>query len=74
MGGRLNRSRKIAFRFNGRSFSGFEGDTLASAVLAAGESVIARSWKYHRPRGIVSCGVEEPSALVQLESGAHTIP
>ncbi|HOZ65149.1 MAG TPA: 2Fe-2S iron-sulfur cluster-binding protein, partial [Burkholderiaceae bacterium] len=74
MGERLDRSRKIAFRFNGRSFSGFEGDTLASAVLAAGESVIARSWKYHRPRGIVSCGVEEPSALVQLESGAHTIP
>ena len=74
LGGRLNRSRKIAFRFNGRSFTGFEGDTLASAVLAAGESVVARSWKYHRPRGIISCGVEEPSALVQIESGAHTIP
>jgi sarcosine oxidase subunit alpha len=74
MGGRLDRTRKISFRFNGRAYSGFAGDTLASALLAAGESVLARSWKYHRPRGIITSGIEEPSALAQLESGAHTIP
>ena len=73
-GSRLDRARPLTFNFNGRSFSGFAGDTLASAVLAAGETVLSRSWKYHRPRAIVTCGIEEPSALVQLESGAWTIP
>ena len=73
-GSRLDRTRPIAFQFNGRGYSGFAGDTLASAVLAAGETVLSRSWKYHRPRAIVSSGIEEPSALVQLESGAWTIP
>jgi sarcosine oxidase subunit alpha len=73
-GTRLDRSRALNFRFNGRSFKGFAGDTLASAVLAAGETVLSRSWKYHRPRSIVSSGIEEPSALVQVESGAWTIP
>ena len=73
-GSRLDRSRPLKFQFNGRSYHGFAGDTLASAVLAAGATVLSRSWKYHRPRAIVSSGIEEPSALVQLESGAHTIP
>ena len=73
-GSRLDRSRALGFEFNGRSYSGFAGDTLASAVLAAGETVLSRSWKYHRPRSIVSSGIEEPSALVQLEQGAWTIP
>ena len=73
-GSRLDRTRPLSFQFNGRSYSGFAGDTLASAVLAAGETVLSRSWKYHRPRSIVSSGIEEPSALVQLESGAWTIP
>jgi sarcosine oxidase subunit alpha len=73
-GVRLDRARTLNFQFNGRSFQGFAGDTLASAVLAAGETVLSRSWKYHRPRSIVSCGIEEPSALVQIESGAWTIP
>lgn len=71
---RLDRKRTVRFRFNGRELQGFAGDTLASAVLAAGETVLSRSWKYHRPRAILTCGVEEPAALVQLESGAHTIP
>ena len=74
LGTRINRARQITFQFNGRSYSGFAGDTLASALLAAGESVLSHSWKYHRPRGIVSSGIEEPSALVQLETGRHTIP
>lgn len=73
-GVRLDRSRKISFQFNGANLAGFAGDTLASALLAAGQGVLARSWKYHRPRGIVTCGPEEPSALAQLESGAITIP
>jgi sarcosine oxidase, subunit alpha len=73
-GQRLDRSQKITFQFNNRTYHGFKGDTLASALLAAGDMVVARSWKYHRPRGITSCGIEEPSALAQLESGAHTIP
>ena len=73
-GSRIDRSKPLKFLFNGRSFQGFAGDTLASAVLAAGETVLSRSWKYHRPRSIVSSGIEEPSALVQLESGAWTIP
>ncbi len=74
LGTRLNRSRKVNFRFNGKDFSGFQGDTLASALLASGEALFARSWKYHRPRGIITCGIEEPSALVQFETGARTIP
>ena len=74
LGARINRAKKVAFHFNGRSYAGFEGDTLASALLAAGESVLSHSWKYHRPRGIVTSGIEEPSALVQLESGKDTIP
>ena len=74
MGERLDRGRALTFHFEGKTYSGFAGDTLASALLAADVSVIARSWKYHRPRGIVTCGIEEPSALVQLESGAYTIP
>ncbi|MDP3249681.1 MAG: (2Fe-2S)-binding protein, partial [Polaromonas sp.] len=71
---RLDRKRTLNFRFNGRSYQGFAGDTLASAVLAAGDSVLSRSWKYHRARGVLTCGVEEPAALVQLESGDKTIP
>ena len=73
-GSRIDRSRPLSFRFNGRSFQGFAGDTLASAVLAAGETVLSRSWKYHRPRAILTSGIEEPSGLVQMESGAWTIP
>ena len=73
-GERIDRSKTVQFKFNDRVFKGFAGDTLASALLAAGESLFSRSWKYHRPRGIVTSGIEEPSALVQLESGAHTIP
>ena len=73
-GGRIDRDRVLTFRFNGREFSGHTGDTLASALLAAGEQLVARSFKYHRPRGILSAGSEEPNALVQLERGARTQP
>ena len=73
-GGRVDRSRALAFTFNGRGYQGFAGDTLASALLANGVTLVARSWKYHRPRGIVAAGVEEPNAVVQLEEGAFTVP
>lgn len=71
---RVDRSKPINFTFNGKAYAGCQGDTVASALLANDVAVVARSWKYHRPRGIVSCGVEEPNALLQLEEGAHTIP
>lgn len=65
-GSAIDRTRTIRFRFDGRDFSAHPGDTLASALLAAGEHLVARSFKYHRPRGILSAGAEEPAALVQL--------
>jgi sarcosine oxidase subunit alpha len=64
-GGRIDRRNLINFTFNGRNLSGYQGDTLASALLANGHHMVARSIKYHRPRGIFSAGLEEPSALVQ---------
>ena len=73
-GGRIDRSRKLRFSFNGKLYWGHPGDTLASALLANGVHFVARSFKYHRPRGILTAGVEEPNALVQLESGPWTIP
>jgi sarcosine oxidase subunit alpha len=73
-GGRIDRTRVLRFTFNGRAYQGHAGDTLASALLANGVSLVARSWKYHRPRGILSAGVEEPNALVQLFDGARTVP
>ncbi|UWR05369.1 (2Fe-2S)-binding protein (plasmid) [Ruegeria conchae] len=66
-GGRIDRSRTLRFTFNGKSYEGFEGDTLASALLANGVRVTARSFKYHRPRGIVGHGPEEPATLVELD-------
>jgi sarcosine oxidase subunit alpha len=73
-GGHINRKQTLRFTFNGRSYEGLAGDTLASALLANGVKLVARSWKYHRPRGILSAGVEEPNALVQLFEGARTVP
>jgi sarcosine oxidase subunit alpha len=73
-GGRINRAIPLTFTFNGRTYQGYQGDTLASALLANGMHFVARSWKYHRPRGIVTAGVEEPNAIVQLERGAYTVP
>ncbi|MCV2873497.1 sarcosine oxidase subunit alpha family protein [Defluviimonas sp. WL0050] len=66
-GGRIDRSRPLRFRFDGRDYQGFAGDTLASALLANGVRIAARSFKYHRPRGIMGAGVEEPAVLVELE-------
>lgn len=64
----------IYFTFDGKRYQGYPGDTLASALIANGVAIVGRSFKYHRPRGIYSDGLEEPSALVQLETGANTVP
>ena len=73
-GGRIDRRQSLRFTFNHRAYQGYAGDTLASALLANGVSLIGRSFKYHRPRGVFSAGAEEPNALVQLESGARAQP
>jgi len=73
-GGRIDRSRPLRFSFNGKSLEGYAGDTLASALLANGVSLIGRSFKLHRPRGIVAAGAEEPNAIVQIGKGASTQP
>jgi len=73
-GGRVNRAIPLTFTFNGRTYQGFQGDTLASALLANGVHFVARSFKYHRPRGIMTAGVEEPNAVVQLEAGPYSVP
>ncbi|MBS7807899.1 sarcosine oxidase subunit alpha family protein [Variovorax sp. PCZ-1] len=73
-GGRIDRSRTIRFTFDSKQYNGYAGDTLASALLANGVTLVARSWKYHRPRGLLGAGVEEPNALVQLHEGARTVP
>ena len=73
-GGRIDRSSTINFRFNGKSYQGYAGDTLASALLANGVRVVGRSLKFHRPRGVLSAGVEEPNALLNVDVGNGMIP
>ena len=72
--GRIDRDTRIEFTFNGRTLQGHAGDTLASALLANGVHLVGRSYKYHRPRGILTAGSDEPNAIVQLEHGAYTTP
>ncbi len=73
-GGRVDRTRLIELRFDGRALRAHPGDTLASALLANGIRLVGRSFKYHRPRGILSAGPEEPSALVTVGTGARATP
>ena len=73
-GGIIDRARPLDFIFNGRRYQGYEGDSLASALLANGVKVVGRSFKYHRPRGVMTAGPEEPNALVQLGEGARSEP
>ena len=73
-GGQIDRDRKLSFRFDGRYYKGHPGDTLASALMANGVRLMGRSFKYHRPRGVLSAGSEEPNALVELRSGARQEP
>ena len=73
-GGSVDRAQALRFEFDGSGYAGIAGDTLASALLANGVLLLARSFKYHRPRGVFSAGAEEPNALVQLARGAQTEP
>jgi heterotetrameric sarcosine oxidase gamma subunit len=73
-GGLIDRTQPLAFKFDDVSYSGFAGDTLASALLACGVRLIGRSFKYHRPRGILTAGSEEPNALVELRLGSRREP
>src|SRR5688572_25566300 len=70
-GGLIKRERQLGFTFDGKGFHGFEGDTLASALIASGVKLVGRSFKYHRPRGILTAGSAEPNALVELGQGGR---
>ncbi|VDC28579.1 sarcosine oxidase subunit alpha family protein [Pseudogemmobacter humi] len=72
--GIIDRSRPVRFRFDGRDYTGFRGDTLASALLANGVRLMGRSFKYHRPRGVLSAGSEEPNALVEVLGKTNRTP
>ena len=74
-GGRLlNKDVPLNFTFNGRKMQGYEGDTLASALMANNQMLMGRSFKYHRPRGVVSSGAEEPNALINMGEGTRFEP
>src|ERR1700689_2211787 len=73
-GGLIDRAESLRFSFDGRSYVGHPGDTLASALIANGVKLVGRSFKYHRPRGIFSAGSDEPNALVELRDGRRREP
>jgi heterotetrameric sarcosine oxidase alpha subunit len=73
-GGLIDRERPVEFKFDGRAYTGRHGDTLASALIANGVRLFGRSFKYHRPRGVLTAGPEEPNALVTLRAGADAEP
>src|SRR5258708_249835 len=73
-GGLVDRSKPLQFSFDGKKYSGFAGDTLASALMANNVRLLGRSFKYHRPRGLVTAGSDEPNALVELRRGARREP
>ncbi len=73
VGGRVNRAAPLAFTFDGKAYKGLEGDSLASALLASGVMLFGRSFKYHRPRGILGMGSEEPNALMTVDRGPGRI-
>ena len=72
--GFINRDKKISFKFNGKEYFGFKGDTLASALLSNGIHLVGRSFKYHRPRGFFGAGVDEPNAKLQIELNGYSEP
>ncbi len=72
--GLIDRAQPVSFHFDGREISGYKGDTIASALLAKGIKLMGRSFKYHRPRGVMTAGPEEPNALMQVGTGAAMMP
>ena len=73
-GGQIDRATSLSFEFDGKTFEGHQGDTLASALLANGVTLMGRSFKYHRPRGPITAGAAEPNALVELREGGRKEP
>src|SRR4030042_6572582 len=73
-GSRIDRTKKVHFSFDGKQLTAFAGDTLASAVMANGSKVFGRSFKYHRPRGVIGLGSEEMNALLGVGDGARHEP
>src|SRR5258708_1297213 len=73
-GGQIDRTREIAFEFDHCAYHGFAGDTVASALLAGGVSVVGRSFKFHRPRGVLTAGLAEPNALLTVGTGGRRQP
>ncbi|HEX3066590.1 MAG TPA: 2Fe-2S iron-sulfur cluster-binding protein, partial [Dongiaceae bacterium] len=73
-GGRIDRGSPLSFQLDGKTIPGFKGDTLASAMFASGLTLVGRSFKYHRPRGLLSAGIEEPNALLTLGEGGRREP
>jgi len=73
-GGLIDRSKPLSFTFDGKTMQGFKGDSLASALLANGQQLVGRSFKYHRPRGILTAGAAEPNALMTIGKGGRTEP
>ena len=73
-GGLIDRQRPLGFVFDGKTYAGFEGDTLASALIANGVTLMGRSFKYHRPRGAITAGSSEPNALVEVGEGGRKEP
>ncbi len=72
--GLIDRAKPISFTFDGKRYQGYKGDTLASALLANGVRVVGRSFKYHRPRGVLTAGFEEPNALVEVVGATNHTP
>ena len=71
----IDETYRVSFKFNNKTYFGFKGDTLASALLANGIHLVGRSFKYHRPRGIMTSGSEEPNAIIQLhDNSSRTEP
>src|ERR1700751_374798 len=73
-GGLIDRGVALGFRFDGEPLAGHPGDTLASALLAPGKTLFGRPFKYHRPRGVLPAGREEPNALVEMRVGSRREP
>lgn len=72
--GLIDREKPVSFTFDGKSYAGFKGDTVASALLASGVKVMGRSFKYHRPRGVLTAGAEEPNALIEVHGATNQTP
>ena len=73
-GGLIDRSARLGFQFDEQRYEGHPGDTLASALLANGIRLVGRSFKYHRPRGVMAAGFDEPNTIVQVGAGARSEP